>query len=72
MVCRTWTGPIVTPSVACVSAFRDAVISAVRPFPDALWIMVVLRVTWLLPDWLAKWQYLLERRRVGLLDRRDT
>jgi hypothetical protein len=46
-----------------VSAFWDAMSSAVRPFPDALWIMVALRATWLLPDWLSKWQQLLGRHR---------
>jgi hypothetical protein len=68
---RTWTGPIVTLRVAGVITFSDAVSSAAGPFPAVLWIMVVLRATWLLPDWLTKWQQLLERRRGGPLDRRD-
>jgi hypothetical protein len=71
MVSRSWTGLIVALTVISMSAFMDAVGGAAGPFPGALWIMVALRATWLLPDWLAKWQRLLERRRPGVADRRD-
>jgi hypothetical protein len=53
--------PVLT--VACVSAFRDAAGIAGQPVADALWVIVALRATWLLPDWLAKWQRLFDRRR---------
>jgi hypothetical protein len=54
-----------------VSAIVAAGSSTAASFPVGLWIMVALRVAWLLPDWLAKWQRLLERRRLGLANRRD-
>jgi hypothetical protein len=58
---RPWTNPAVTLTVRRVTTLRHVVTIA----GDAIWVLMALRVAWLLPDWLGKWQRLLHRRRIS-------
>jgi hypothetical protein len=65
MVARPWTGPIVAPTLADVLSMHDALTGP----SGAVCFLAALRLLWLLPDWLAKWQSLVAYRR--RLRRRD-